>query len=466
MSIFKAYDIRGVYGKDLTEKDAYLIGYYLPKFIKTKKLKIGHDLRLSHENLTKFLLKGIKDSDCEIIYIGKCSTPNFYFSLFEETKDGIMITASHNPKEYNGFKIMADMHSFYSENGLYELEKVIKEDNDNKENNFKIILEKIKSTSLTEFLKIENIQTTQYITSYTNFLEKIFNNILNEQDIKILNNIKFDIDFSSGMSSFAIKELLNKKDLKCTYHNDIPDGNFPIHSPDPLKADNFIKNNIKNSTFTAVFDGDGDRILFYDENNELILPDHMITSYIDFLSNNHSAKKFVCDLRVSKIITDISKERELHTELIRVGRAFYQDYMEKENCDFGAELSGHLFFKEFKNLDNPDIALIYMLKILIENLKQNPNIKFSNIFEKYKKYHKIKETVIEIENADSAIEKLKLKYKKNIVMEIDGLSFDFNDYWFNIRKSNTEPILKINIEGKEKENTIKQLENIISILKE
>lgn len=464
MSIYKAYDIRGIYGEELTELDAYLLGYYLPKYLELDTIKIAHDLRLSHQNLTKYLILGLQDSECEVIYLGESSTPNFYFSLFEDIDSGIMITASHNPKEYNGFKLMYEGNSFDSSNGLYELEKMIKEDKDNKSIYYEQIKENFLKQPFNEFLNEQSIKGNSTISNYIYHLNDFYSMILTEKEKEILENIKFQIDFSSGVSSLAVVSFLKQTKLHFSFLNEIPNGNFPSHSPDPIKLESYLKNLEGDYFFTAAFDGDGDRIMFYDENKNLILPDYIIATFVDyFISQNH--KNFVYDLRVSKSVSDMVLKENAKFDLMRVGRAFYKGHMDQNHCVYGAELSGHYFFRDFHNFDNPDFALIFMLKIVAQNLLKNKEIKFSQIIEKYKTYHKIPETNLEVKDANIIFDKLKTQYKDNIILEMDGLSFDFKDYWFNIRKSNTEPIIRINFEGLDEKITKKEFDKLISMIK-
>ncbi|MFW6009507.1 MAG: hypothetical protein ACOCP8_09615, partial [archaeon] len=144
----------------------------------------------------------------------------------------------------------------------------------------------------------------------------------------------------------------------------------------------------------------------------------------------------------------------------------YQDFMKANNCTFGAELSGHLFFKEFNYFDNPDIAIIYILKIIAQQiLNNNKNFSITDLTKKYQKYYKLEEKNLIVNNASKTLEIIKNKYKDYLTLQIDGYSFDLNDFWFNIRKSNTEPKIRINFEGKNKENTIKEYNNLINFIK-
>jgi phosphomannomutase len=459
MSIYKAYDIRGIYGKELSESDAYLFGYYLIKNTNLEEIKIAHDLRLSYETLTKFLIQGILDANCNVNYLGKSSTPNFYFSLFKNVNSGIMITASHNPKEYNGFKTIIGGDSFDSRNGLYEIESLILEDKDNKKEFFNQIKPSLEGYSLNEFLEEREIKLNSKLGEYIDFLKNFYEIILTEQEKEVIQKLDINLDFSSGVSSLAVCHFLREEYITFKFYNDVPDGNFPIHSPDPIKAKDFIKSLNQKPFFSASFDGDGDRIIFYDEENELVLPDYIISLLIDyFISQKNNS--FLCDLRVSKSLFDLCLEKKVQLNTMRVGRAFYKTFLDEHNSVFGAELSGHFFFRDFQNFDNPDIALIYILKIISKEILKDKTITFSKLIEKYKTYHKIQEENISVKNSKNILKNLKDNYKENIVSELDGLSLDFKTYWYNIRESNTEPVLKINFEGIEQKETIKQFEKL------
>lgn len=465
MSIFRAYDIRGVYPEEISEKEAYLIGYYLVKFLKLKEIKVAHDLRLSFEAITKFFIQGVLDAKAKPIYLGGLSTPSFYYSLFEGLNSGVMITASHNPKEYNGIKVMHNLESFDSRNGMFDLEKLVIEDKDKKIEEFNQVKNDLDNQFLAEFLEENEIENYLILDKYSNYLKDYYDKILNDEEKSILENINFALDFSSGVSSLGVLPFLEKTKLKYIPLNEKPDGNFPVHSPDPLKAKEYIsKLNLKNNLFTCAFDGDGDRIVFYDENNEFILQDYIIAMFIDYYVSEGS-RSFVCDLRESRVAFDIAKENNVSLKPLRVGRSFYQDFLKEHSCVFGAELSGHMFFRDYHNLDNPDIALIIMLKIVAKELLLNKtNFKFSNLITKYQTYERVPETNLKVKDADNVLKELKKKYEKNISMEIDGYSFDLGDFWFNVRKSNTEPIIRINLEGKDKKKTQKEFNNLIEFI--
>ena len=463
MGIFKAYDVRGIYQQNLFEKNAYLLGYYFIKYTNLKKIKLARDYRLSGSNLTKFFILGVLKANAKVEYQGQISTVNFYHSLFEGVNSGVVVTASHNDKEYNGFKFIVNGVSFDMRNGLGEVEKLVDENLDCLDYEEQ---EEFLTLPFEEFLlKFEIIENKKSLANYISFLYKFLNNIFSRKDLEILKSIKFSLDYSSGMSGMALVSLFNKLSFSnINHYNFMPDGNFPIHSPDPLKAQRFLEEQKNLGEFVGVFDGDGDRICFYNKNANVISQDKVIFKYIEEFSK--FGNKFVVDLRVSKNIFDLAQDKKLNVEKLRVGRAFYQDYMKENDCFFGAELSGHLFFKEFTYLDNPDIALIYMLKFVLDNLKEVglENFNFENILSHFSNYFKLQEINLKVKDADLCLNKLEKEFSNSIVSKMDGISFDLGNIWFNVRKSNTEPIIRINLEGNTQEEVIAFRERLEKLL--
>ena len=463
--IFKAYDVRGVYGSELTEKDAYMIAYYFVKFTGLRKLKVSFDARESSEVLCIYFMRGLIDARCEPFCQGVSSTPCFYYSLFDGVNSGVMITASHNSKEYNGFKFMLGLESFDSRNGLLDVEKLVCEDLDDLNSGYARVEEELKGVKLDDFIRQNGIDYSSKLNSYIAFLERYYKKILNSKERDVLRNLNLVFDFSSGVSSLALVPFFEKIGLDFVALNEKPDGSFPVHKPDPKEAKEYLKSrdDLKADCF-MVFDGDGDRVLFYDEKRNQVLPDYPIALLIDYFITKGS--HFVVDLRISRVVSDMCKDRGALLELLRVGRSFYQDFMKKNDCVFGAELSGHLFFRDFKYLDNPDFAVIHMLKIFArEILDKGEKFVFSKMLERYKKYYKLPEESLVVNDSSRVLEAIKKKYKKSLISEVDGYSFDAGEYWFNVRRSNTEPRMRVSFEGLHEKKTKDEFNNLIEFIK-
>jgi phosphomannomutase len=462
MEIFKAYDVRGIYSKNLTEREAFLIGYYVAKYLNLEEFKVAHDLRLSHENLTKFFLKGLLHAGCKPLYLGALSTPNFYYSLFDGINSGVVITASHNSSEYNGFKFMNDLKSFDSRNGLTEVGNMVDLDDDNQGVIFNEIQHDILSMSLLDFISEFSIEMQESLSSYKKYLLDYAKGFFDSRELDILRERRFAYCFSSGMTSQVMVPVLKELEFNANFFLDTPDGNFPNYEPNPVNAEEYVVSEIEGVEGTFCYDGDGDRVAFYDEEQRLISEDYLIGSLINSFKDKYT--HFVVDLRASKYLFELAETSSFTLEKMRVGRAFYQDYMQEHDCVFGAELSGHLFFSDFKYLDNPDIATFHSLRIFARRFLHDSSFRSSDELNTFQKYHKLKDTNIKVKNSEEGIEKLKSKFKSTLTSTMDGVSFDLGDVWFNVRASNTEPVLRITIEGNSKIICENKLEEIVSFL--
>lgn len=463
MSIFKAYDVRGIYSKDFSEKEAFLLGYYLVKQLDLTEFVVAHDLRLSHEQLTKFFLKGLLYAGCKPLYLGALSTPNFYYSLSQDISSGVIITASHNGPQYNGFKFMHNFKSYDSRNGLNELGILVEEDLDHIGVIFNEQKHEILSLSLEEFISRFSIEYRDYKNSYKNYLLKFSSSLFDKREIDILKSRRFAYNFSSGMSSQIMLPLLRDLGFDAMFFLEIPDGNFPNYDPNPTNAQEYLYNHIEGVEGTFCYDGDGDRIMFFDEEQRLVSEDYLIGMLLEYFKDVSSS--FVVDLRASKYLFELSNKYNFSLEKMRVGRAFYQDYMEKHDCVFGGELSGHLFFREFFYLDNPDIATLYLLKIFARKFLHDSTFRTSLGFSKYIKYFKLREINVSVSDPKESIFFLKDKYSSFLTSELDGVSFEMDDVWFNVRASNTEPVLRITIEGESEQLCKIYLEKLLAYLK-
>lgn len=465
-SIYRQYDIRGIYGSELNENEAFLIGFYFVRQHRLNAIKIGHDARLSQKQLTNALIMGMigaTEGRIDLHYLGCVSTPQFYHSFFSDkdgNNSGIMVTASHNPKEYNGFKFILNGESFDSRNGLYDLKKLVK---DNRE-----------EVSLLGVLNFP-IQDPQHGTNYVNELSNFYDKTLTKEDEQLIQqkNMKIRMDFSQGPASIANKKLYSSKLIgkNIEFIGDKLDGNFSNHGPDPALAGPFLKNishssckNYGKISFTAVFDGDGDRVLFYDEKNALIPMDFVLCKYVEFFAKKNNSISVACDVTVSRAMDDVCKKYNTNLSRLKVGRAYYTDHMKKHNCVFGGERSGHLLFRDFNYFDNPDMAAIVMLKIICDDKKCDA---FSELFAEYKNKYFIRSASIALDegiSSDQIMSSLAKQYSDSIVNYVDGISVDMESFWFNIRPSNTEPLIKIVLESHDPKTTEKKLQNILENL--
>jgi len=439
--IFKAYDIRGIYPQEINKQSAYLIGRAYIKFLKKKnpQIVIGQDNRFSSSILFKKLAKGMIDSGANVIDIGLSTTPMLYFAVACYGFDGgIQITASHNPSEYNGFKVVRKKAiPISSVTGLKKIQKLTESDFVNLKLKGKIIKKDV-------------------LQDYIAFNLKMV-------EIKKIKPLKIIIDTANAVPGIIVSEILKKIPGK-TYHLFKKlDGNFPNHHPDPSTKENLkiLQKEVlkKKADLGVAFDGDGDRVVFIDEKGGIISGDLICALMSKFLLKENPGQKILHDLRCSKIVSETISLFDGKPVLSRVGHSFVKEKMRKENILFGGELSGHFYYKNHYFTEAPIFVLLKILQILSETQKS-----FSKLIKPFKKYFYSGEMNFKVENKEKKIKELKSHYQSGKLLEIDGLRVDFNDWWFLVRPSNTEPVLRLIIEAKSKkllEQKIKELSSFM-----
>jgi phosphomannomutase len=443
MKAFKAYDIRGVYNKDFTKEDVYKIGFLLPKLLKTQKVLIGRDVRLSSVEIFSYLSDGITDSGADVYDAGLATTPMIYWSTaYFGFEASAMITASHNAKEYNGLKISGkDALPVGYDTGLKEIESKL---------SYPVIRNSKKG-------KVINFNARD---KYFEFLSKYLPDI---------SNLKIAIDCSNGMASLFIKELLDDKPI---YINEIADGNFPGHDPNPLNEKNQVqlKDLVKNEKCDVgiIFDGDADRVMFIDEKGDFVSPDLIIAVLAHYFLEEKGLKGNVLqDIRTSKSVGNYIEKFGSKMHTWRVGRAYAALKLREIDGIFGGELAGHYYFRDFYYSDSGIMACLIILGIL--NKMKKKDIKVSELIAKISKYANSGEINFKIENKTGAMEAVKdyfIKKEKPLkVLDFDGYRLEFKDWWFNIRPSNTEPYLRFLAEAKTKkllDEKVMKVKGIIS----
>ncbi len=421
MKAFKAYDIRGVYNKDFDKNDVYKVGYFLPQVLKANKILIGSDVRESSPEVLEYLIKGITDAGIDVYYAGLATTPMVYYSTAKFGFDGsVMITASHNPAEYNGLKVSGtDARPVGFDTGLNEV-KVLME-----------TAEIVVSEKKGEYHEI-NVRDT-----YFDFLKSY---------VPDLSGMKISMDISNGMAGLFIKDLLGKDIM---YFFDELDGRFPNHEANPLVAKNIVdlQNHVREnkSDIGVIFDGDADRVMFVDENSDFISPDLMIAVLSHYFLEEKGLKgKVIQDIRTSKAVGEYISQFGSTMEMWRVGRAYAATKLKEIDGIFGGELAGHYYFKDFYYSDSGILASLLILNVIAKMKKKG--ISVSQLIGKIKKYENSGEINFKIEDKqgamDAVISYFKTLEKPTAFYDFDGYRIEYKDWWLNIRPSNTEPYLR------------------------
>lgn len=445
MGAFHAYDIRGIYNVDFDKNTAYKVGYFLPELLGTDKVLVGRDCRVSSDEIHEYLLKGINDAGADVYDIGLSTTPMVYFGTANYGfKASVQITASHNPKEYNGMKVSCEnaLPVGY-DTGLGQIEAWI--------------IENKPTPVAAERGKVYQKDIHQ---DYLNFLLKYKGDY---------SDLKLAFDLSNGMSSLYAKEIFGEGP---EYIFDTMDGIFPNHEPNPLVHKNVValEELVKKSGADAgvIYDGDADRVMFVDEKGNFVSPDLMIALLGHyFIDERHEPGIVIQDIRSSKAVGEYLEPMGAKMFTWKVGRANAARKLRELDGVWGGELAGHYYFRDFFYSDSGLLASILVLRVLA-NMKKK-GITFSQIIGKIARYQNSGEINFRLEDKKGAMDAIKAhftaKETPTAVMDFDGYRVEFKDWWFNIRPSNTEPYLRFICEATSKELLEEKINETKALLK-
>ena len=434
ISSFKAYDIRGKVPGELNTELAYNIGRAYAVLLKCKSVLIGRDVRKSSADLAKALAQGLNDAGCDVIDLGLCGTEMIYFGTpFLNADGGIMITASHNPPEYNGLKFVkkGSVPMGY-DSGLNTIERMILE---NDLGEISAVKGKIYKKDLMK----------EFIESLSKFYiaEKI-------KPYKVVVNAG---NGCVGPALDSLEKFLPIKMIKIFIE---PDSNFPNGVPNPLLPENrqatidAIKKN--NADLGVAWDGDYDRCFFFDENANFIEGYYIVGLLAKSILKSHPNEKIVHDPRLIWNTVDVVTKAGGKAVVSKSGHAFIKQKMREENAIYGGEMSAHHYFRENFYSDSGLIPFLLTLQLMSEE-----NAKMSELVgEMVKEYPCSGEINSSVSNPAEKIEEIKQKYVSGTEDELDGISVEFPEWRFNVRMSNTEPLLRLNVESRGDKNLMKK----------
>ena len=455
MSFFKAYDMRGTFGVDFDLETVYKVGKALPQVVKGRRWLVGRDCRVTSKDVRDALVKGLAESGAEVTDLGLCTTPMVYFFTAEEDFDGsVMITASHNPPSDNGLKVsMRTALPVGYANGLNEVERIVNASQEGAK------------WAEKPFTNLQAVSGTK-----TSALKVYGDWMRSHSPLPVPCSLHYAVDCSNGMSSILVHELFPE----AIVINDTLDGTFPNHSPNPLKAE--AREQVaalvreKGLDCGVVFDGDADRCMFVDERGEFVQPDYLIpvvaratlgrkedvrrkTEDLS-LTSKVSSPRIIHDVRTSRGAIEELRRMGCEPVMVPVGHAFAKPILREVGAVCGGELAGHYYFGEFHGCDSGVLAAVRILGEIAR--AKTAGKSFSEMMRPITgAYANSGELNFKVEDKDAAIARVLAAARETLPQEvsrseIDGIRVEYAEGWINIRKSNTEPYLRLIVERKEK----------------
>jgi phosphomannomutase len=423
--VFKAYDVRGIYPDELDEAGAYAIGRAYVEEFEPRTIAVGRDMRLSSPSMADAVMRGAAEAGANVSDLGLVGTEMLYFAVGAlELEGGIAVTASHNPKEYTGMKIVRrGALPVGGDSGLLEIR--------------------------TRALTGASHQTgpsgrIKHVDIWPQFVERVLSFV----DVDAIKPLRVVIDAANGMAGVMLPPVLERLPIEAVRYFFEPDGTFPNHEPNPLLPENreFIVGKVKQegADLGVAFDGDADRCFFVDDTGEFVPGDFVTALLAESSLEKEPGAKILYDVRASWAVPE-TIERAGGVPLVnRVGHAFFKHRMREEGAAFGGEVSGHYYFRDFSQADSGVIPFLLMLELVSKR-----NQKLSEILRPYRERHFITGE-INTPVADVALKLQELKERfgsEGKVSHLDGLSVEAEDWHMNVRPSNTEPLLRLNLEA-------------------
>ena len=440
LNCFKAYDVRGKLGEELNEEVAYNIGRAFAQHLKANRVVVGGDIRLTSESLKNALAKGLMDSGADVIDIGMTGTEEIYFAAFHLDVDGgIEVTASHNPLDYNGMKFVGrGALPISGDSGLKEIQHIA---------------------------EIQNFETIsdQGALSQLSILDDYVNHLLGYINLAELKPLKLVVNSGNGAAGHvidAIEACFEEQGVQVEFikvHHQ-PDGTFPNGIPNPLLPDN------RKATADAVlangadigiaWDGDFDRCFLFDENGEFIEGYYIVGLLADAFLNKHPGEKIIHDPRLTWNTIDIVKKAGGTPIQSKTGHAFIKERMRAEDAIYGGEMSAHHYFRDFAYCDSGMIPWLLVAELISKS--GTPLSKL--VDERMMAYPCSGEINYKVKDTQASIQAVKDKFTslKPLIDDTDGISLEFSDWRLNLRASNTEPLLRLNVESRGNLQTVKQ----------
>jgi phosphomannomutase len=440
--VFKAYDVRGLYPTELDEEGAYAIARAYVEEFGQRKLAVGRDMRLSSPAMAAAAMRGAVDGGAEVLDLGLVGTEMVYFAVGEQELDGgIMVTASHNPKEYTGMKIVREgALPVGGESGL----------------------DQVRDRAAQGFGEAKPGGSVREVDIWPAYVDRVLSFV----DVDAIRPLKVVIDAANGMAGVMLPPVLARLPIETVRHYFEPDGTFPNHEPNPLLPENrqFIVERTKaeGADLGAAFDGDADRCFFVDDTGEFVPGDFVTALLAESVLEKEPGAKIIYDVRASWAVPELIEDAGGTPLVNRVGHAFIKQRMREEGASFGGEVSGHYYFRGFSQADSGVVPFLLMLELVSKKGQR-----LSEILRPFReRYFITGELNTPVPDVDAKLAELEQRFSgEGEVSHLDGVSVDADEWHFNVRPSNTEPLLRLNLEARSEELMERKRDEVLDVIR-
>ncbi len=438
--IFKAYDIRGIYPEEIDEEVAGRIGRAFVAFLGEPKIVVGRDMRLSSPALSAAFIEGARKQGADVVDIGLCSTDTIYFASGALDLPGAMFTASHNPKEYNGLKICRRKAAPISEDtGIADIRDLV--------------------------VKGEFPAAARYgDLEERDMLDDYVRHVMSFVDVGKIKPLKIVVDAGNGMAGMLVPALFSKLPVELVPYCFELDGSFPHHQPSPIEPQNIkllqdwvLENR---ADLGMAFDGDADRVFLVDDRGEPVSASLTTAMVAKRILETHPGEKVIYNAVNSWIVPETIRQYGGTPIRERVGHSFIKQTMAETGAIFGGEHSGHYYFRDNYRADSGLIAAMFVLETI--SLEDKP---LSEVVRPFKKYFDSGEINSRVEDIPAKLEQIVAAYSDAGIDKKDGLSVEYSDWWFNVRPSNTEPLLRLNLEAATRELMEAKRDEVLALIR-
>lgn len=445
-AIFKAYDVRGVYPGEVNEEAARAVGAAFVAYLRARRIAVSRDMRLSSPTIAEAFIDGATSQGADVVDYGMMATDMLYFAVARDGHDGgVQITASHNPKQYTGMKMVRkDAWPLSGDEGLADIRQTIADD------------------TLPPAAARRGVVTTKHV------LDAYVEHVLSFIDVPVIRPFNVVLDAGSGMGGLVAPKLFDRLPCKTTRLCFEIDGRFPNHEANPLIEDNrrdIVERVVAEQADIGIaWDGDADRCFFIDGTGEFIAGDFITALLAEAFLLKHPGATVIYDLRASYAVKDTVARLGGTALMNRVGHAFFKKRMRETNAIFGGEVTGHYYFRDNFCADNGFIPALLILELMSKK-GQSLHELLRPLSRKYFISGEINTTLAGMDLVPATLAAIGAKYADGTQYELDGISVEYPDWHFNVRPSNTEPLLRLNLEATNPVMMAKRRDEVLAIIR-